>query len=487
MIKITQNLIETKEGICLGSNHAKNLWEGKKKLIVKSCLYKNELNKLLYLLGGSKCYGIIRLSHPSKISMSDFKGLSDKHLVSEEERKKWWPHKEVLFSYAYDLITKYDPPREVEIPNSTQMFVKEFEFLNFELEHLNNSELYNPLYASNQQLADDWQIVQALYSTKRSGGKVKHSIEEISNIAKIIHDEITRRVDMSDMVHDFARETMKPLPCELYDLVSNKGATVKNTQNAQLSTPDGHIVLKNFISGSDYSIKPIKASKHFSHSDEAVQYMFEHGLKYALEKKFKGLRAVLVKNGDKITIFSDDGKEISKFFPSARAEASRLSSKDLVLDCEITPKDELIKYLSAAEVGDENKLVFQCFDCLFFGEDLINKPWHERKQELHSLNFSNHLKEVNSIIVDSQHDAKQALHLLGYLQDSTGVMIKSYDGEYNPGEICFLSELGSTPTKSVDNADETTTDTPGIPAIQGKEFPKKKKIKDKEVENGKTT
>jgi len=89
--KCTQTLIQHKEGICFSAPFGKNISDGTKQLIIKSKLFKKEVDKLLYLIQDNLCYGIIKLKYPFKITSKEFKELEPKHGISEDEYKRWWP------------------------------------------------------------------------------------------------------------------------------------------------------------------------------------------------------------------------------------------------------------------------------------------------------------------------------------------------------------------------------------------------------------
>ena len=529
---ITQSLIETREGAYLVSPHAKLIWEGKKNLIVKSRLFRSEINKLLYLLEDNLCYGIIKLKYPDKIDLKKFKELEKVHLISEEERKKWWPNKEILFAYKFDKVTMFENPKKVEIPRGVQTFVKDFEFLNIEA-LIKDIGMYNPDKVNNKQLADDWRIVCAWYSTKKSGGNLKHSIEDIINLAGIIYREIVRRVKAGKMKHKFQPEKMSPLAKELYyiviksktgikmnkidlgnpslleqfkdktiikDFISVIGSVAEQNRNHKPHDMDLLIRMSNptnflrraietrickdlgfsddlhFVWGDSegphdtfiplYDLRlsrirplkrvemheevikeeklselssffPMKPRKRFYQVDEAVDYMFKTGQKYALEKKFNGFRALVMKEGDKIKIFSDQKRDISKNFPTIRAEATQLSPKNLIIDTEMVyegaGRSKIAAFVTGKKQIDDSKIELHTFDIIYFGEDISEKAWFERKQTLHSLNFTKHIKEVSSIIVSNPTDARKAITLLRNLSGSEGAMIKRYEGRYTKG------------------------------------------------------
>jgi predicted nucleotidyltransferase len=180
---------------------------------------------------------------------------------------------------------------------------------------------------------------------------------------------------------------------------------------------------------------PMKPSKRFYQVDETIKYMFDTGnQKYALEKKFNGFRAVLYKIGDTVKIYSDQKRDISKHFPIILHEAKNLTNKDVIIDTELVlegaGRSEIAKYVTGKEEIDDSKIELHAFDCVYLGENLSHLPWNERKSNLHSLNFTHHIKEVPSIIVNTAEEATKAINFLKNLKGSEGAMIKRYEGVY---------------------------------------------------------
>ncbi len=104
-----------------------------------------------------------------------------------------------------------------------ELLISNYDTKKFEmsyLEFIRDPKNYDPRKLSNEVLADDWRIVLAWWSTKRKGGKLKHSLEDIANLAQLIYDEIVRRVKAGKMKHEFQPEKMKPYARELYEKVS---------------------------------------------------------------------------------------------------------------------------------------------------------------------------------------------------------------------------------------------------------------------------
>jgi len=499
---ITQNLVENKEGIYLAS-HSKKIWEGNKDLIIRSKFYKNEVNKLLYLLEDDLCYGIIKLKQPYKINFKEFKNLENRHTITDEERKKWWPHKEVLFAYSFSKVIMFEEPKDIKIPHgSSGTFVKEFEFLNSEEELIKDIASYNPLKANNLQLVDDFNIAMSWYSTKKSGGYIKHSIEDIKNLSSTIYEEIKKRIEGKKMDYDFKSVAFTPLTRELFESVSK--TIICNSQ--VLNTDFISVIVKSFGH---------KQIKNFSKVDDAVKYMFDNSSKYALEKKYGGYECILIKEGSKIKIFSNTNMDITKKFKTVVAQASQLSQKSLILHGELVynnnGKSDIENYILGKHKLNDTKINLQVYDLSYFDEDITDKLWNERKQLLHSLNFTNNIKEVHSILIDDKESAKKAINLLSNIKGSDGAIIKNHMGKYNEEIIRVLKKQETTTesTKEVlgeeqgikvegpdkqgeevkdfkewdkkdevktENAD-TTQNTPGIPAVQGKEIGSEKKKK----------
>lgn len=86
---------------------------------------------------------------------------------------------------------------------------------------IENINEYSPDKVNNKQLADDWRIVNAWYSSKRKGEKIKYSLEEIVNLAKIIYNEIEKRVKEGKMKHEFKPAQMKKYSRELYNIIKS--------------------------------------------------------------------------------------------------------------------------------------------------------------------------------------------------------------------------------------------------------------------------
>lgn len=78
--------------------------QGQKKVIVKTKVFTQIIGKDLLLIEDKLGLGLIELGYPKKINLRQFKKMYHLHLITEEDREKWWPTYKEL--YAYPVIKK---------------------------------------------------------------------------------------------------------------------------------------------------------------------------------------------------------------------------------------------------------------------------------------------------------------------------------------------------------------------------------------------
>jgi len=115
-------------GLYLVEPHGELIWLRRKKAIVKSVKFSSHIGEPLYLLSGKYCYGIITLDSPVEITLKEFRELAPKHLITEEERERWWPDKKKLFYYPF-TFQKFISPRKWKYVPGVQNFVQHVQFL----------------------------------------------------------------------------------------------------------------------------------------------------------------------------------------------------------------------------------------------------------------------------------------------------------------------------------------------------------------------
>jgi len=179
-----------KTGIYLVEPHARWIYEGVKKAIVKSRKFTEHVNKPLYLLGNGFVYGIISLKEPEEISLEDFKRLKNLHLVSEEERERWWKGKKTLYFYKVDVLKRFPEPIRVEIPRGVQTFVsvEKIKVLDEEVELIADWRKYNPEKVQDDVLRDDHRICLTPDTPILTEREIK-SVEECKSSERLLLTE----------------------------------------------------------------------------------------------------------------------------------------------------------------------------------------------------------------------------------------------------------------------------------------------------------
>ncbi len=112
-------------GILLVKPHGEQLWKGKKKLIVKAKEFPEMINRALYLVSDNKVYGIIKLKEPTDLTLKEFRALRKDHLISEDERVKWWPDANKLFAFKFTRLKMFKEPKDYTVEKGVQNFIKE--------------------------------------------------------------------------------------------------------------------------------------------------------------------------------------------------------------------------------------------------------------------------------------------------------------------------------------------------------------------------
>jgi len=122
LLEFSENLLA---GLYLVEPHAELIWAGVKPAIVKSIKFHDHINEPLYLLSKDRCWGVIRLSDPKELSNEkEFRSRYSDHLVEDFERLDWWDEKFPLWIYEIDLVEKFKPPKRVNLPRGTQVFLR---------------------------------------------------------------------------------------------------------------------------------------------------------------------------------------------------------------------------------------------------------------------------------------------------------------------------------------------------------------------------
>jgi hypothetical protein len=105
--------------------HGGYIVSGKKKVLVKSKRYHME-NEVLLVVEKKTAIGTIVVGPPHKITLAQFKSpkMRALHLVTEEERKRWWGGKSQFNVYPVVKFRKLRAPVPVDYKQGAQVFVR---------------------------------------------------------------------------------------------------------------------------------------------------------------------------------------------------------------------------------------------------------------------------------------------------------------------------------------------------------------------------
>ena len=118
------NMRLPKWALYLSPPHGKYIYDGTKKLIIKSRLFKKHVGEPLLLLSGTFAFGIITLRKPFEIKTNEeFKRYRKESLITERERKRWWNLKLPLYGYYFNFQA-YSKPLRYKRIKGLQVFVE---------------------------------------------------------------------------------------------------------------------------------------------------------------------------------------------------------------------------------------------------------------------------------------------------------------------------------------------------------------------------
>jgi len=111
------------------------------------------------------------------------------------------------------------------------------------------------------------------------------------------------------------------------------------------------------------------------------------GAEWLYELKLDGYRALLIKDGDRVTLQSRNQKDLTRMYPSVAAAGRGLKPKRTVLDGEIVAVDASgrpsFQALQHRSLHPTHQILFYAFDLLqCSGQDLTPQPLMKRRGQL---------------------------------------------------------------------------------------------------------
>jgi len=171
---------------------------------------------------------------------------------------------------------------------------------------------------------------------------------------------------------------------------------------------------------------------------------------WQFEPKWDGFRALIMRNGDRVSIKSKSGKPLDRYFPELVSLFAQLSENNFLLDGEIVlPQGDALSFdaLQArlhpaasriTKLSRETPAQVVLFDCLWLGQiDLSKEPLTSRRARLEEFHVRHGSEMLRlSPISLELNDAKGWLARTGGALD--GVMAKRRDQPYLAGERAML-------------------------------------------------
>jgi bifunctional non-homologous end joining protein LigD len=108
---------------------------------------------------------------------------------------------------------------------------------------------------------------------------------------------------------------------------------------------------------------------------------------WVYEEKYDGYRILAVKDAGQVTLWSRNGKDLTRSFSGVARAIASMPAKTIILDGEIAVIDQdLVSHLGYLRPGDPSKLltppVFVAFDCLQIGRMALRAQPLTRRREL---------------------------------------------------------------------------------------------------------
>ncbi len=144
-------------GRIFASPHGISIWDKKKKAILSPRKDEIYTEGPVYLIEGGKALGIIIIGEPREVDLERAIELKNLHCISDLEIKNWWKASRPLYYYPVRLISKFDPPKSIVVPENSKKYL---EVVKFE-----SMEFADPGELLNEELLDAHGKVHKIWAT----------------------------------------------------------------------------------------------------------------------------------------------------------------------------------------------------------------------------------------------------------------------------------------------------------------------------------
>ena len=185
------------QGLIFVKPHGELIVEGIKKIFVIDMPIGETPGPLL-VVQGDLAMGEVKLGKPYDINLDQFNSLRDRHQVSENERRRWWPRANTFKAYDIELTKVYKKPIRVFREWATSVRLQEVLEKN---QH--TQDLLKRIFSQEIDKYKDDDLLQAhrllhvFYQRKVGGdrvvteGKIR-SVEDLVNRHTVMVNEIKK-------------------------------------------------------------------------------------------------------------------------------------------------------------------------------------------------------------------------------------------------------------------------------------------------------
>ena len=169
--------------------------------------------------------------------------------------------------------------------------------------------------------------------------------------------------------------------------------------------------------------------------------------KCAVEAKYDGFRVQLSKKGDNIKIFSRQSEEITKMFPEIIEAAKKQLPKECIVEGEALAYNEATQEFYPFQITIQRKRKYDVekkakeyplklflFDvALADGENMISKPFKERRKKLETILKKGDIITLSDILITDKAEELERFFEEKVGDGLEGIMAKDLNAEYTAG------------------------------------------------------
>jgi len=331
-------------GLLFIPDQAEALWTGEKSVVVRRRHMRAYDQPHFLCDTGGHCYGTILMGNPERIGLAEFRRRAAEHLITEKERKNWWPNAKELMSYR-PVVEPWKTPRKYLLVPGAQTTIPQVEFIAGQVQNIADATSYDPAKVDRlQTLLDDHRILHAWAATIKSGRKFEYPADMVYRLHSAVEEELGRRIP------GWKSKTAFPLVAEVSQLRQVANAGDSGTQIPDLKNVDAkglteallgqlHDRLHAWYHGGipgGYSLEDI-INLHERLVGEMKRRNLEHPWRGdGLDKGFAGLKEIkpVVTTGaiwDAVKAWPEEIR-LERFVSLIGSQADRIASGDLDQD-----------------------------------------------------------------------------------------------------------------------------------------------------------